>query len=128
MEFNKKTQKESYSWIEQTLRKFTYVILSKKEKGLIMRYLMKKTGYSRAQLTRQIAQYHKTGEVQLKEYAKNKFKKKYAPKDISYYLRLHNYMIILRSVSFYQKTNKGKGKLSVPDVNPNHREDQAIWE
>lgn len=54
IEFNKKSKKEAYCWIEQTLNRFQYVILSKKEKGLIRRYLMKITGYSRSQLTRQI--------------------------------------------------------------------------
>ena len=83
VEFNKKSQKEAYRWIEETLRKFTYVILSKKEKGLIRRYLMKITGYSRAQLTRHIDQYRKTGQVTVKEYDRHKFEKKYTPQDIS---------------------------------------------
>ena len=82
IEFNKKSKKEAYSWIEETLRRFTYVILSKKEKGLIRRYLMKITGYSRAQLTRQIAQYCKTGQVRIKEYERHKFQKKYTNQDI----------------------------------------------
>jgi len=34
IEFNKKSQKEAYSWIEETLSRFHYVMLSKKEKGL----------------------------------------------------------------------------------------------
>ena len=72
IEFNKKSQKEAYSWIEETLSKFHYVILSKKDKGLIRRYLMKITGYSRAQLTRQIAQYRKEGQVRVKEYERNR--------------------------------------------------------
>jgi transposase InsO family protein len=82
IEFKKKFRKEAYSWIEDTLRRFHYVILTKKEKGLIRRYLMKVTGYSKSQLTRQIAQYRKTGEVRIKEYERNKFKKKYTPQDI----------------------------------------------
>ena len=44
---------------------------------------MKITGYSRSQLARQIVQYRKTGEVRIiKEYERNKFKKKYTPRDI----------------------------------------------
>jgi len=82
IEFNRKSKKEAYSWIEETLRRFTYVILSKKEKGLIRRYLMKITGYSRAQLTRQIAQYCKTRQVRIKEYDRHKFQKKYTNQDI----------------------------------------------
>jgi hypothetical protein len=45
IKFNKKSHKETYYWIEETLRKFTYAILSKKDKGLLRRYLMKITGY-----------------------------------------------------------------------------------
>jgi len=82
IEFKKKSQKEAYRWIEETLRKFTYVILSKKEKGLIRRYLMKITGYSKSQLTRHIDQYRKTGQVRIKEYERHKFQKKYTNKDI----------------------------------------------
>jgi transposase InsO family protein len=83
IEFNKKSRKEAYCWIEETLKRFQYVILSKKEKGLIRRYLMKITGYSRSQLTRHIKQYRKTGQVKIKEYDRHKFEKKYTPQDIS---------------------------------------------
>jgi len=152
IEFNKRSRKEAYYWIEETLRRFHYVILSKKEKGLIRRYLMKITGYSRAQLARQIAQYRKTGQVRIKEYERNKFKKKYTPQDIqllaqtaklhdspngaalkktlermvtvyqkeeyqkianisvSHIYNLKKKVSYLRSVSFYQKTRKGKGR------------------
>ena len=152
IEFNKRSRKEAYYWIEETLRRFHYVILSKKEKGLIRRYLMKITGYSRAQLARQIAQYRKTGQVRIKEYERNKFKKKYTPQDIqllaqtaklhdspngaalkktlermvsvyqkeeyqnianisvSHIYNLKKKVPYLRSVSFYRKTRKGKGR------------------
>ena len=82
IKFSRKYRKEAYCWIEETLSKFNYVLLSKKEKGLIRRYLMKITGYSRAQLTRQIAQYCKTGQVRIKEYDRPKFQKKYTNQDI----------------------------------------------
>jgi len=56
--------------------------LSKKEKGLIKKYIEKVTGYSRPQVTRQIRQYRETGRVKLKEYKRNKFEKKYTNSDI----------------------------------------------
>lgn len=43
---------------------------------------MKITGYSRAQLTRQITQYCKTGQVRIKEYDRHKCQKKYTNQDI----------------------------------------------
>jgi len=82
IEFKKKSKKEAYRWIKDTLRRFTYVIISKKEKGLIRRYLMKITGYSKSQLTRHINQYCNTGELKIKEYDRHKFQKKYTSQDI----------------------------------------------
>jgi len=82
LEFNKHSRKEAYCWIEETLQRFHYLALSKKEKGLLRRYLRKVTGYSQSQLTRQIHQYCKTGQVRIKEYERNKFKKKYTTCDI----------------------------------------------
>ena len=55
---------------------------SKKEKGLIKKYIEKVTGYSRPQVTRKIKEYKETGRVRLKEYKRNKFEKKYTNKDI----------------------------------------------
>lgn len=122
IEFNKKSQKKAYRWIEENLRKFTYVILSKKEKGFIRRYLMKVTGYSKSQLTRHINQYRKTGQVRIKEYDRHQFQKKYTHKDIQLLAKtaqlhaspnaasLKKKVSYLRSVASYQKTNKGKVK------------------
>jgi len=82
IEFNRKYRKETYRWIEDTLMRFHYVTLAKKNKGLIRRYLMKVTGYSRCQLTRHINQYCNTGQLRIKEYDRHKFQKKYTPQDI----------------------------------------------
>lgn len=152
IEFNRKNQKEVYSWIEETLIRFQYAILSKKEKGLIRKYLMKITGYSKAQLGRHITQYRKTGKLRIKEYERHKFQKKYTSQDIrllaktaelhsspngaaltktlermageygkaeylnishisvSHIYNLKKKVSYLRSITSYQKTNKGKGK------------------
>jgi len=82
IEFKRRSRKEAYQWIEETLKRFDYLNLSKKEKGLIKEYIEKVTGYSRPQVTRQISQYRKTGRVRVKEYERNKFKRKYTNKDI----------------------------------------------
>lgn len=82
IEFKKRFRKEAYEWIEEALEKFDYLYLSKKEKGLIKKYIEKVTGYSRPQVTRQIREYRETGRVRVKEYKRNKFEKKYTSKDI----------------------------------------------
>ena len=47
IEFKKRFRKETYEWIEEALERFDYLNLSKKEKGLIKKYIEKITGYSR---------------------------------------------------------------------------------
>ena len=46
-----------YQWMKQTLIKVGYRRLSKADKGIVIRYLMKVSGYSRRQVTRLIGQY-----------------------------------------------------------------------
>ena len=62
IEFKKRFRKEAYEWIEETLKRFDYLYLPKKEKGLIKRYIEKVTGYSRPQVTRKIRNTGKPGE------------------------------------------------------------------
>ena len=51
-------------------------------KGVVIRYLIKVSGYSRQQLTRLIAQYRKTGRLQRRQRAVSGFKRKYTKKDV----------------------------------------------
>ena len=94
IEFKRRSRKEAYYWIEETLKRFDYLYLGKKEKGLIKKYLQKVTGYSRPQVTRKIREYRETGRVRVKEYERNKFKRKYSNKDIQLLAQtaeLHDY-------------------------------------
>ena len=54
---------ERYRWMQQTLIKFRYRRLSKADKGIVIRYLMKMSGYSRQQVTRLIGQYLHCGQL-----------------------------------------------------------------
>ena len=56
-EFRGLTVKEKYYWIEEVLIRFSYTRLKKAEKGVIRQYLQKIMGYSRAQVSRLIAEY-----------------------------------------------------------------------
>lgn len=51
------TKTERYQWIEQTLRHFRYASRTKIEKGLLIAYLCRISGYSRQQTTRLIRRY-----------------------------------------------------------------------
>jgi hypothetical protein len=71
-----------YNFIRKTLVKFGYATLSKKDKGTVIRYLLKMTDYSRQQLTRLIKQYTQTGKINWTPCRHNGFSKKYTDKDI----------------------------------------------
>ena len=45
---------ETYQWIEKTLVTFSYLLLKKRDRGLVKKYIQKITGYSRSQVTRLI--------------------------------------------------------------------------
>ena len=49
-----------YAWIVGILRQFGYARLKRRDKGLLRRFLLKVSGYSRAQLNRLIAQWCET--------------------------------------------------------------------
>ena len=76
------TKHERYQWIRKTLVKLQYYQLAKLDKGLVTRYLMKVSGYSRAQIKRLIAQHQKSGTVTAKPARHNGFKRRYSDADI----------------------------------------------
>jgi transposase InsO family protein len=81
--FNVATDKrERYRWVQKTLVKHRYMLLGKADRGTIIRYLMKVTGYSLAQTKRLIRQYVKTGTVLVKPSRRNGFKRTYTEADI----------------------------------------------
>src|SRR5664279_2668716 len=52
---------DRYHWVAQSLKQFGYSKLRRAERGLMVRFLCKVTGYSRAQVTRLIAQWRACG-------------------------------------------------------------------
>jgi len=82
VEFSGQSHEEIYGWINQTLKKFRYRKLVKKEKGIIKAYVHKMTGYSRSQTTRLILQHIKKGAIKLGDQTRHSFSSLYAPYDI----------------------------------------------
>jgi len=75
---------ERYAFIQSTLKQFHYRAITKRQKGIVIRFILQVTGYSRQQLTRLINQYLKTGVVQLKKVQKPPgFKQIYSATDIA---------------------------------------------
>ncbi len=74
---------ERYDFVRKTLVKFDYMSLPRKDKGIVIRYLIKMSGYSRQQLTRLIRKYTKTGKINWAPCRDNGFVQKYSDQDIT---------------------------------------------
>lgn len=61
--FSTPVASERLRWLADTLRRFRYPTLRRPEKQVLLSFLRKVTGYSRAQLTRRIAQWSASGRI-----------------------------------------------------------------
>lgn len=76
------TRAARYAWVQGTLIRFGYHSLNRRHKGILIRYLMKISGYSRQQLTRLIAAYVATGQVSPRRSVRHRFARRYNDDDI----------------------------------------------
>lgn len=67
VEFSIQDKDARYDWIEQTLRRFRYRALGRKDRGLVLRYLERVSGYSRQTVTRLVTQYVDQGQVRRRQ-------------------------------------------------------------
>ncbi len=81
MEFSIKGKDERYRWIEQTLRRFKYRTLGRAERGVVLRYLERVSGYSRQTLTRLVTQYREHGKLRRRQRTVAGFARYYTRKD-----------------------------------------------
>jgi transposase InsO family protein len=80
--FAGETQPQIYHWIEQVLGRQGYHQQSRPARGVLRSYLTKMTGRSRAQVTRLIARYRKSGSLQPAPYRRHRFPQRYTRADI----------------------------------------------
>ena len=73
---------DRYAWIQATLVRFRYLQLSKADKGVLLSFLQKVSGYSRIQVKHLEKQYCKTGCIQRRQRTTHIFPRKYTDKDI----------------------------------------------
>lgn len=71
-----------YEWIQSTLIRFRYLTLARADQGVVIRVLMRVSGYSRQQVTRLIAQYRRTGTLKRRPRTVAGFALKYTAADI----------------------------------------------
>jgi len=76
------TKDERYQFVSDILKKFRYFDLKRREKGIVIQFLVKISGYSRQQLTRMIRCYHKHGVLVRRQKTANGFERRYTNEDI----------------------------------------------
>lgn len=52
---------ERYAWARRTLGRFGYLTLGRSDRGVLLQYLYRMSGYSRAQFHRLVRQYRDVG-------------------------------------------------------------------
>jgi len=80
--FSGQRREEVYAWTERTLVRHHYGALRRPEKGLLRRYIARRTGLSRAQVTRLLSSYTERGQVKAAVYQRRKFARRYRPSDV----------------------------------------------
>ena len=81
--FKYTNKQEVYKWIQDTLIEHEYITLPKPGKTIVKKYIMKMTGYSRAQTNRLISHYKKHGYVKINKINnRHKFRTKYTKEEI----------------------------------------------
>ena len=82
VEFKLPVREERRVWIAESLEQMGYVRLRKGERGMLIRYLCRVTGYSRQQMTRLIARWRQTGAVEDRRHGPAKpFSTRYTAED-----------------------------------------------
>lgn len=73
---------EVYGWVKRTLVRHEYGSLRKPDKGVVRLYIAQMTGLSRAQVTRLITGYQRTGQVVAATYQRSRFPTIYTAADV----------------------------------------------
>ncbi len=74
-----------YAWIESVLRRFDYRQLARGDRGPVLAYLQRLSGYSRAQITRLVSRWDGGGKPLVKHYGApaHAFARRYTPADVA---------------------------------------------
>jgi hypothetical protein len=75
------TRHDKYAWIANTLRRFRYRSLQKKDRGLVRAYLQHMTGLSRAQVTRLLTTWMTQSSLKMRPAHRHKFPSTYTLAD-----------------------------------------------
>jgi transposase InsO family protein len=82
VKFEGDKREEIYGWIGGILQGHSYGKQNRANRGLLRSYIAKLTGLSRAQVTRLIGRYLKSGEVKERSYSRHRFVARYTRADV----------------------------------------------
>lgn len=82
VEISISSKADCYPWVQRTLVRFEYLTLGRPDRGVLLRYLCRLSGYSRAQMTRLVQQYRERGKIERCHCTTNGFAQKYTREDI----------------------------------------------
>jgi transposase InsO family protein len=88
LEFSISSKEEAYEWTRRTLVRFRYLTLGREDRGALLGYLCRGSGYSRAQITRLVTQYRLTGEIERHHCTTNGFSVRYTREDVALLAKL----------------------------------------
>lgn len=91
IKFKAVSRAEKYEWTNNTLTKFRYFSLKKKDKGIVRSYIARMIGLSPGQVTEMIKRKKKTGRVFYNSTARHCFPRKYNPLDIALLVKTDNF-------------------------------------
>src|SRR3989338_1637400 len=80
--FQRQSQAEAYVWIKKVLKRFQYFRLKRLEKGIVQDYIKHMTRYSKSQVTRLIAAFFKTEDIQPLAGKRYQFPTKYSQQEL----------------------------------------------
>ena len=86
--FEGNSRAEIYGWVERLLCHHGYTTQPRRAKGLLRRYVERMMGLSRAQTTRLIGSYLKTGRVRSRPAGGHRFKRRYTSADVALLARV----------------------------------------
>src|SRR3989338_9520004 len=81
LKFKGAARNEKYAWMDKTLNRFNYFSLGKKDKGAVKAYLLRMTGFSRAQVTRLVLKKLRKGSLKANARKRHCFETRYTAFD-----------------------------------------------
>ncbi|MGH9626692.1 MAG: integrase, partial [Bryobacteraceae bacterium] len=81
--FEGRSRREVYEWAEKLLTEQQYLRQGRRGKGLLRAYAGRMTGLSRAQVTRLVTRFRKTGRLELARGRRHRFRSRYTREDIA---------------------------------------------